>query len=206
MNEKINENELYKVLSNIQDLKDLKHEDLGKFLQSQGYNWTNLVGNNIYGHSSFSTCDTYFFQKAKNDFFYRYNYIAIYTKNSTEEQFITKYNEFVKHIYFEVDKFFVYTFIQKDLCSRNLTKILEKDLSKEWVQFLAKNKKFYHEGLLRLCIQKRTHILKELEETKKRIEIEKNKLDKQLEEKIISTNKEIDLVNATTECLEEINN
>ena len=205
MNEKINENELYKVLSDIQDLKDLKYEDLGKFLQSQGYNWTNLVENTIYGRSSFSTYNTYLFQKPKYDNFLRYNFISIYTKPSTEEQLMIGYDEFVKLIYFEVDKFFIYTLIQEDLCSTCLTKILEKDLSKEWIQFLAKNKKFYHEGLIRLCIQRKHFALKELKETKEKIENEKNKLNKQLEDKTTSTNEEIRILDEKTQWLEELN-
>ena len=88
---------------------------------------------------------------------------------------------------------------------RYLTTKLEKDLSKEWVQFLAQQKEDYKPSLIQLMIKRKKQAEQNLEESKQHVINEKAKLDKYLEERIVETNQEINLANTTTEWLEELN-
>lgn len=206
MEEKIDENIINKVLIDIACLKDLKCEDLGNFLQSQGYSWSGSLNYCIYGPSRFPLYGNLNFEKPSYDFFTAHNCIFFWTGEPQDKMFQACYSDpHVKFIYFEIDKFEIYSLVQEDIFVKELTKKLEKDLSKEWMQFLAKNKRFYHEGLIKLCTQRKIRALEELESTKQKVKLEKERLDRELEEKTISTNNQIDFLDSVSRCIQELN-
>ena len=115
-------------------------------------------------------------------------------------------NKFVRHIYFNVSTFRVSTVLADKNHPRYLTTKLENDLSKQWVQFLAKTKEEYKPSLIQLMIRKRKQAEEDLVSSKEYVKNEKAKLDKHLEERTIETTKEIASIDTTTSWLEELSN
>ena len=188
-------------LINFEKCRYIKLEDVGKFLQSQGYNWTGFINENIdgeYGIDEFRADTQFYFCKPFGKSFHTYNHLLIWTGKSSRESFAVKLNNnnFVRYIYFNISEFKVYTVIT-DENPKDLTRKLEKNLSKEWVQFLAKQKETYAENLITLCLRRRAKAKEELENAKNHVKNEKMKLDVYLEEKTASTTREITALNET---------
>ena len=195
-------------LINFEKCRYIKLEDVGKFLQSQGYNWTGFINENIdgeYGIDEFRADTQFYFHKPTGKSFHAYNHLLIWTGKSSRESFAVKLNNnnFVRYIYFNISEFKVYTVIT-DENPKDLTTKLEKNLSKEWVQFLAKQKEAYAENLITLCLRRRAKAKEELENAKNRVKNEKMKLDVYLEEKTASTAKQINSFEETTRWLGEL--
>ena len=182
-------------LVNFEKCRNIKLEDVEKFLQSNGYNFTGFINEDIdgeYNIDEFRTDTQFYFHKPLGKSFRTYNHILIWTGKSFRESFaaICNNNRFVKYIYFNISEFKIYA-IASDEDSKYLAEKFEKDLSKEWVQFLATQKEDYKESLIALCIKRTAKAKEELEHTKNHVEREKIKLDKYLEEKTASTTREI---------------
>lgn len=204
------ENEKQINLINFEECRNIKLEDVGRFLQSQGYNCTGLINENIdgeYGIDEFTTDTKFCFHKLTGKSFSAYNHFLIWTGDTFRNSFAANCNNnnFVRYIYFSISEFKVDEVLQDKKCPKYLTTELEKDLSKEWVQFLAKTKEDYKPSLIQLMIRRKKQAEADLESSKEHVQNEKAKLDKYLEEKIVSTNKEINLANTTTDWLEELN-
>lgn len=202
------ENKEQKYLVDFEKCRQIKLEDVGNFLQSQGYNWTGFINENIDGEyeiDEFNTHTSFYFEKPMGKSFRAYNHFLIWTGNSFKNSFaaICNNNKYVRYIYFNVTEFKVYTVIA-DEDSIHLTKKLEKDLSKEWIQFLAKQKEDYSKNLIALCIKRTAKAKEELENAKKHVEIEKIKLDKYLEDKTASTINELYSLDETTRWLGDL--
>ena len=196
-------------LVNFEKCKHIKLEDVGKFLQSQGYNWTGFINENVTGEyeiDEFNNINALFhFEKPTEKSFRAYNYFLIWTGNSFKESFTANCNnnKFVRYIYFNVSEFKV-SIIFAEENSKCLTTKLEKNLSKEWVQFIAKQKEDYSKNLITLCTKRTAKAKEELENSKRYVEIEKIKLDKYLQEKTASTIKELYSLDETTRWIGDI--
>ena len=196
-------------LINFEKCENIKLEDVGKFLQTQGYNWTGYINEDLFENriEEYRTNCEFFFNQYFHNKIQAYNHYLIWTDNLFDETFAVNCNnnKFVRYIYFSVSTFKVYTVVQDTEMPRYLTTKLEKDLSKEWVQFLAQQKEDYKPSLIQLMIKRKKQAEESLEISKEHIQNEKAKLDKYLEERIVETNQEINLANTTTEWLEELN-
>lgn len=178
-------------LINFEKCRYIKLEDVGKFLQSQGYNWTGYINDEVQDSylAEFDPDHEFYFHQPSTEQLKAYNRFLIWINPLFYEKAHVNCNnnKFVRYIYFEISTFKVYTVVQDKEYSTSLTKNLEKDLSKEWVQFLAKQKEDYKDSLIALCIKRTAKAKEELENAKKHVEIEKIKLDKYLEDKTAST-------------------
>ena len=105
-----------------------------------------------------------------------------------------------------ISEFKVFEVLQDKNHPNYLTTKLEKDLSKEWVQFLANNKENFSESLIQLMIKRKKQAEVDLESSKEHVKSEKAKLDKYLKKRIDETNQEINSIDTTTEWLEELSN
>ena len=204
------ENEKQINLTNFEKCRNIKFEDVGKFLQEQGYNWTGYIYNNIsgeYNMEEFETDHKFYFHKPSTEKLQAYNHFLIWTNDFFNEDFYVNCNnnKFVRYIYFGISTFKVFTVIQDKEMPKYLTTKLAIDLSKEWVQFLAKTKEDYKPSLIQLMIKRKQQAEQDLENSKQHIINEKAKLDEYLEKRIVETNEEINLANTTTEWLEELN-
>lgn len=197
-------------LINFEKCRNIKLEDVGKFLQEQGYNWTGYINEDVSGDYSindFEIDTKFYFQKLCGKSFRAYNHFLIWTAPLfNEDTYVNcNNNKFVRYIYFGISTFRVYTVVEDKDMPKYLTTKLVKDLSKEWVQFLAKQKENYKPSLIQLMIKRKKQAEQDLESSKQHVKNEKAKLDKYLEERIVETNQEINLANTTTEWLEELN-
>ena len=114
-------------------------------------------------------------------------------------------NPFVRYIYFTVSDFKVYEIFKNGKHPQYLTTKLENDLSKEWVQFLAKRKENYKPSLIQLIIKQKQATLEKLERCKQETQKEKEKLDEDLKKVVENTETEIASFDETTQWLEELN-
>ena len=204
------ENEKQINLINFEKCRNIKFEDVGNFLQNQGYNWTNYINDDISGQydiEEFETGHKFYFHKPYTERLQTYNHFLIWTAPLfNEDNYVNcNNNKFVRYIYFSISTFKVFTVFQDKEMPRYLTTKLEKDLSKEWVQFLAQQKEDYKPSLIQLMIKRKQQAEQDLESSKEHVQNEKAKLDKYLEERIVETNEEITTANTTTEWLEELN-
>ena len=195
-------------LINFEKCRYIKLEDVGKFLQSQGYNWTGFINENIdgeYGIDEFRADTQFYFHKPIGKSFHTYNHLLIWTGKSSRESFAVKLNNnnFVRYIYFNISEFKVHTIVS-DEDSKYLAEKFEKDLSKEWVQFLKTQKEDYKDSLIALCIKRTAKAHEELDNARIHVEREKKKLDKYIEDKIASTAKQINSFEETTRWLGEL--
>ena len=203
------ENEKRINLTNFEKCRNIKLEDLGKFLSKNGYNWTGYINEDLFENriEEYRINCEFFFHKYFHNNFSAYNHLLIWTDDLFNEDFPVSINnnKFVRYIYFGISTFKVFTVVQDNEMPRYLTTKLEKDLSKEWVQFLAKTKEEYKPSLIQLMIKRKKQAEQNLESSKEHVQNEKAKLDKYLEKRIVETNQEINLANTTTEWLEELN-
>ena len=204
------ENEKQINLTNFEKCRNIKFDDVGKFLQEQGYNWTGYINDNIsgqYGIEEFETDTKFYFHKPSTERLQAYNHFLIWTAPLfNEDTYVNcNNNKFVRYIYFGISTFRVSTVLEDKEYPGHLTSKLAKDLSKEWVQFLAKQKEDYKTSLIQLMIKRKKQAEEDLESSKQHVKNEKAKLDKYLEKRIAETNVEINSMNTTTEWLEELN-
>ena len=204
------ENEKHINLNNFEKCKDIKLEDIGKFLKENNYDWSGYVNDIIdtqFDIDEYTIDTNFYFTRKPEKSFDTYNHFLVWLNALfiNESGINCNNNKFVRYIYFTVSTFKVLTVVQDNKMPRYLTTKLEKDLSKEWVQFLAKQKEDYKPSLIQLMIKRKQQAEQDLESSKEHVQNEKAKLDKYLEEKIVETNQEINLANTTTEWLEELN-
>ena len=203
------ENEKQINLTNFEKCRNIKLEDVDKFLSKNGYNWTGYINEDLFENriEEYRINCEFFFHKYFHNNFSAYNHLLIWTDDLFNEDFPVSINnnKFVRYIYFGISTFKVYTVVQDNEMPRYLTTKLEKDLSKEWVQFLAQQKEDYKPSLIQLMIKRKQQAEQDLESSKEHVQNEKAKLDKYLEKRIVETNEEITTANTTTEWLEELN-
>lgn len=196
-------------LINFEKCRKIKLEDVQTFLQSQGYDWTGYINDEVQDSylAEFDPDHEFYFHQPSTEQLKSYNRFLIWINPLFYEKAHVNCNnnKFVRYIYFEISTFKVYTVVQDKEYSTSLTKNLEKDLSKEWVQFLARTKEDYKPSLIQLMIKRKQQAEQDLESSKEHVQNEKAELDKYLEKRIVETNKEITTANTTTEWLKELN-
>lgn len=214
-NEKIN-------LSTFLDCGDIKENDVLEFLKSEGYNISNFKCKDVQEEdiSQYNSNHEFHFNNFDELDYTTYNSRLVllaspntwkdinYFENINENFVSTncRNNPLVRYIYFSISKFKVYEVLQDIKHPRYLTIKLEYDLSKEWVQFLAKRKENYKPSLIQLIIKQKQSTLEKLERCKQETKKEKEKLDEDLKKVINNTNKEIESFDETTSWLEELSN
>ena len=202
------ENEKQINLINFEKCRKIKLEDVQTFLQSQGYDWNGYINDEVQDSylAEFDPDHEFYFHQPSTEQLKSYNMFLIWIDPLFYEKAHVNCNnnKFVRYIYFEISTFKVYTVVQDKEYSTSLTKNLEKDLSKEWVQFLARTKEDYKPSLIQLMIKRKKQAEESLESSKEQVKKEKAKLDKHLEERTIETTKEIASIDTTTEWLEEL--
>lgn len=202
-NEKIN-------LINFEKCRNIKLEDVSKFLQENNYNWTGLLNYNLNMNSlieEFETNTIFYFNTTTELEFKPHNHFLICTENVNDNHMVINYKnrDLIRYVYFEISTFKVYSVIKDKHYPRYLTTKLEKDLSKEWVKFLSQQKETYKESLIQLMIKRKKQAEEELESSKKHVINEKAKLDKYLKDKILVTNKDLISIDITRQWIEELN-
>lgn len=197
-------------LRKFENCKNIKLEDVGKFVQQNGYEWSGYINDSVdtqFDIDEYQTDTKFYFYRNPEKSFDKFNHFLIWNNSLFIDDIAVNCNnnKFVRYIYFSISTFKVYTVLEDKKYPKYLTIKLEKDLSKEWVQFLAKRKENYKPSLIQLMIRKRKQAEEDLVNSKEYVKNEKAKLDKHLEEKIVSTNEEITTANTTTSWLEELN-
>ena len=207
-------------LTNFARCKNITEKDVLEFLKSAGYHvsdfkCTVVQTDNIDEYEinhlfSFNNYDEFDYQTYNHRLIllaspYDWKITGLFN-NISEHHSSTKCNNnpFVRYIYFNISEFKVYEVVKDKKYPKHLTTKLDYDLSKEWVQFLAQRKEEYKPSLIKLMIRRKKQAEEDLQCSKDHVENEKAKLDQYLEEKITSTNKEINSINTTTEWLNEI--
>ena len=208
-------------LTNFERCKDIKQRDVLEFLKSEGYNISNFKYTKVqhYGLYNFEPDYLFSFNNYDELDYETYNHRLVLLGSSNDwknsdlfnrlnEDYLSttcNNNPFVRYIYFSISCFKIYEVLQDVEHKYSLTSKLEKDLSKEWVQFLARQKEEYKPSLIQLMIKRKKQAEEDLESSKQHVQNKKAELDKYLEKRIIETNQEINLANSTTEWLEELN-
>ena len=202
------ENEKQINLINFKKCRNIKLEDVEKFIKENGYYWSGYINDDVQENDidEYTKDHKFYFSKKLGKEFRTYNHFMILIlKQFRSIEVNCNNNKYVRYIYFSISEFKVFEVLQDKNHPNYLTTKLEKDLSKEWVQFLAKNKENYKPSLIQLMIKRKKQAEVDLESSKEHVKKEKAKLDKYLEERTIETTKEIASIDATTEWLEELN-
>ena len=202
--------------------KDITLKDIKDFLAYHGYDWSGFmceIMKDDYLEEYLSSNEFYFDDiKTISENFSSYIRRMILLGNienwKTDENFqffgntcvgtLCNNNPFVRYIYFNVFEFNVHK-VLKNTDSDLLTTALEKNLSKEWIQFLTKRKINYDKKLVKLCALRRQESLNSLEYQKNSTEIEKRKLDEELKTFTKQSQKQIQFYDQTVKYIEELN-
>ena len=202
------ENEKQINLTNFEKCRNIKLDDVGKFLKENGYYWSEYINDDVQENdiNEYTREHKFYFNKRLGKEFRTYNhFLILLLKQFRSIEANCNNNKWVRYIYFSISEFKVFEVLTDKKHPRYLTTKLEKDLSKEWVQFLAKQKEDYKPSLIQLMIKRKKQAEESLETSKEQVKKEKAELDKYLEKRIVETNQEINLANTTTEWLEELN-
>lgn len=208
-------------LTNFERCKDIKQRDVLEFLKSEGYNISNFKYTKVQNYDLYNFEPDYLFSFDNYDEldYETYNHRLVLLGSSNDwknSDLFNRFNEyylsttcnnnpFVRYIYFSISCFKIYEVLQDSEHKYSLTSKLEKDLSKEWVQFLARTKEDYKPSLIQLMIKRKKQAEEDLQNSIEHVKNEKTRLDKYLEEKTVSTIENINSINETTEWLEELN-
>ncbi len=215
------ENEKQNNLKTFENCKNIIEQDVLEFLKEQGYYISNFKCSEVQNENldEYSPDHLFSFNNYDELDYQTYNHRLVLlaspdTWKNTDlfENFHENYlstkcrnNPFVRYIYFTISDFKVYEVLTDRKYPSYLTTKLENDLSKEWVQFLARQKENYKPSLIQLMIKRKELTLEKLERCKEATQKEKERLDEDLNKMIISTKKEVESFDQTTEWLEELN-